>query len=112
VGLGFSRYFVARYADHGLLLAGACFVRSSDRLHRWPQNHRILGLLLREGKGRLEMPRRAKMTTLSFLWMSILCSAFILVALPWLRLALLAIAVGGPIIIIRSENDKACRRIL
>lgn len=82
-----------------LLLAAACFVRSSDRLHCWLQNHRILGPYLRAVDGRSGMPRRVKITTLAVLWISILCSAFIFVDKLWLRLLLLAIACGVSIFI-------------
>ena len=82
-----------------LILAAACFVRSSDRLHCWLQNHRILGPYLQAVKGRSGMPRRAKVTTLVVLWSSILCSAFIFVELLWLRLLLLAVACGVSVFI-------------
>jgi len=87
-----------------LLLAAACFVRSSDRLDRWLRHHRILGTYLRAVEGRSGMPRRAKITTLAVLWTSILCSAFIFVDVLWLRLLLLAIACGVSIFIVSRKT--------
>ena len=89
-----------------LLLAAACFVRSSDRLHRWLRNHRVLGPYLLAVEGRSGMPRRAKITTLVVLWISILCSAFIFVDRLWLRLLLLAIACGVSIFIVSRPTMK------
>lgn len=89
-----------------LLLAAACFVRSSDRLHRWLRNHRILGSYLDAVKGRSGMPLRAKITTLAVLWGSILCSAFIFVDLLWLRAVLLVIAGGVSVFILSRKTMK------
>lgn len=76
-----------------LLLASACFARSSDRLHHWLLNNKLFGTALRDfeqGKG---MPLKAKVTALVLLWASLAFSAFKLnnVALMCL---LLAVGVG------------------
>lgn len=83
-----------------LLLAAGCFVRSSDRLHHWLREHRILGPYLDAVEGRSGMPRKAKISTLVVLWISILSSAFLFVDMLWLRGVLLAIACGVSIFII------------
>ncbi|MCC7439320.1 MAG: YbaN family protein [Armatimonadetes bacterium] len=54
-----------------LLLASACYVRGSKRLHDWLMNHRHLGPYIRNIKERRGMPMRAKVITLGFLWVSI-----------------------------------------
>ena len=87
-----------------LLLAAACFVRSSDRLHRWLRGHRVLGPYLLAVEGKSGMPRRAKITTLVVLWASILSSAFIFVDALWLRMLLLAIAGGVSIFILSRKT--------
>ena len=93
-----------------LLLAAACFVRSSDRLHRWLRQHRVLGSYLRAVEGRSGMPRRAKIITLAVLWISILCSAFIFVDMLWLRGLLLAIACGVSIFILSRKTMDSTDR--
>ena len=93
-----------------LLLAAACFVRSSERLHRWLYNHRILGSYLRAVEGRSGLPRRAKITTLAVLWISILCSAFIFLDNLWLRLLLLAIACGVSVFILTRKTMQPAGR--
>lgn len=43
-----------------MLLAAACFARSSDRLHDWLLANRVIGPLIREWREHRAMPRRAK----------------------------------------------------
>jgi len=60
-----------------LLLAAACFVRGSPRLHRWLLSHRRLGPYVSgfvEGGG---MPMRAKRVSIATLWLFISLSAAI-----------------------------------
>lgn len=59
-----------------LLLASACFARGSDRLHRWLLGNKLFGAYLRDfeqGKG---IPRKAKITALALLWVSLAYSMF------------------------------------
>lgn len=59
-----------------LLLASACYLRSSDKLYRRLTTNRYLGtyiLNFREGRG---LPRKAKVYTLFLLWTSLLFSAY------------------------------------
>lgn len=77
-----------------LLLAAACFVRSSDRFYRWLLDHRLLGPLVGrylQGKG---MPRRAKVVSVGMVWISIPVSAFLFVNQLWVRLLLFWVAIG------------------
>lgn len=51
-----------------MILAVACFYRSSQRLYDWVINHKYFGNHVknyREGKG---MPRKAKFTAFFFMW--------------------------------------------
>ena len=43
-----------------LLLALACFARSSERLHGWLLSHRVFGPFLKHWQETRSMPRRAK----------------------------------------------------
>lgn len=74
-----------------LLLAAACFLRSSPAFYRWLVGHPRLGPFVvnyLDGKG---MPRKAKVYTLLLLWFSIGLSMW-LVPLLWVRLLLVVIA--------------------
>jgi uncharacterized protein len=54
-----------------LLATAACFCKSSDRMYSWLLNNRLFGSYIRnykEGKG---LGLKTKITTLSFLWVTI-----------------------------------------
>jgi len=83
-----------------LLLASACFARGSDRLHGWLLSHGTFGAYLRnfeEGRG---IPARAKVLALAMMWSSIGYAAW---RYPqwWLKAALLAVALGVTIYLLR-----------
>jgi uncharacterized membrane protein YbaN (DUF454 family) len=91
-----------------LLLAAACYIRSSKRLYDWLLNNRIFGAYLRryrEGEG---LPLPFKLWTIALLWLSLGSSAFL--ALPerlwWLRLILLAIGLAVSAHILRIKTYR------
>jgi uncharacterized membrane protein YbaN (DUF454 family) len=77
-----------------LLLAAACFARSSPRCHAWLREHRHFGPVLAAYQDGGGIPRRAKVTALLLIWTSISLSALFLVAATWLRLLLVLIALA------------------
>jgi uncharacterized protein len=78
-----------------LLLSAACYLRSSNRMHKWLLNNRWFGDYIRnyqEGRG---IPFKTKIITLVFLWTTIIYSAFIaLDEILIAQIALLLIAFG------------------
>ncbi|WP_337833282.1 YbaN family protein [Geoanaerobacter pelophilus] len=77
-----------------LLLAAACFARSSEKFHQWLLEHDRLGPLIKgyvDGSG---IPIRAKITAISMVWVTIPISAFLVIKATWLRVLLIAIAIG------------------
>ena len=77
-----------------LLLAAACFIRSSDRLYHWLIHHRWFGSYIRNYREHRAIALRAKVGTLLLLWVTIGYSAFFVAHAWWLRALLVAIAVG------------------
>jgi len=77
-----------------LLVAAACFVRSSDRLYQWLIYHRLFGSYIRNYMKHKAISARAKAISLILLWTTISFSAFCAVSLLWVRIMLLLIAVG------------------
>ena len=47
-----------------LLLAAACFVRSSEKCHRWLLEHRLFGSILRDWQEKRCISRKAKVVSL------------------------------------------------
>lgn len=103
VGLGTLGIFVPLLPTTPfLLLAAACFVRSSDRLHKWLLNHRVYGPVIRGYREHRALPASSKVTILVFTWTAILSSVLIL-AHP-MRFVLLAPAIGATWMMIRMPT--------
>ena len=77
-----------------LLLAAACFARSSERFHTWLVEHDHLGPLIRDYLKNGAIPVRAKRMAIGMIWISFPASAFLFVQALWLRVLLIAIATG------------------
>jgi uncharacterized protein len=92
-----------------LLLAAACFSRSSVRFHNWLLEHKLLGPILEVHLNGAGMPKKAKFTAIAMVWVSILTSAFFFVHLVWVRFVMIAIALCITIYLFRiptAEEDE------
>ena len=77
-----------------LLLALACFARSSNRFYCWLLDHTHFGPIVRpylDGQG---MSRASKIKAIALLWSSIAISVLFLVEVPWVKGLLLITALG------------------
>lgn len=61
-----------------LLLSATCFLKSSERAHRWLMTNRILGPYIYQYKVTKKLRKKAKYRGLFFLWGSILLSSFLI----------------------------------
>lgn len=77
-----------------LLLAAACFMRSSERLHEWLVTHRWLGPYIRNYREYKAITKRAKIVTLTLLWGTMGYTAFGVISSWPLRVLLLLVAIG------------------
>jgi len=59
-----------------LLLASACYLRGSERLHRRLMGNRLLGGYIRNFQQGQGIPLRAKVVTIALLWASLLYSIY------------------------------------
>ena len=84
-----------------LLLALACFSRSSDRFYAWLVEHEQLGPLVRPYLAGAGMPLRAKFKAILLVWASILLSTFFLIDRLWLQILLPCIALGVTLYLLR-----------
>jgi uncharacterized protein len=84
-----------------LLLAAACFARSSERIHSWLLQHPRLGPMIRgylDGQG---IPLKSKIYAIALLWLTIPVSVLFLTTLYWVKVTLLAIGCGVTIYLLR-----------
>jgi uncharacterized membrane protein YbaN (DUF454 family) len=86
-----------------LLLAAACFARSSPRFYNWLVNHPKLGPWIRdflEGRG---IPLKGKVYAISTMWISIGFSCY-LVPLIWARVFMVTCALLVTVYILRQKT--------
>jgi uncharacterized membrane protein YbaN (DUF454 family) len=84
-----------------LLLSAACWVKASPMLYRWLLNHRIFGEYIRNFREHRAIPLRAKIISVSLVWLTIGYCIFAVVAQWWwaqLLMALLAIGISWHIL--------------
>jgi uncharacterized membrane protein YbaN (DUF454 family) len=92
-----------------LLLAAACYARSSKRFYDWLLYNRLFGSYIRnyrEGRG---ISLKLKVVTLALLWGTITYSTFFVVDKLYWRIILLVIAVGVTIHILKTRTLKGTR---
>lgn len=77
-----------------LIIAAACFARSSERFYNWLLNNKRFGKLIRDYREHKGMPLRAKVIAILMLNVVIGYSALFAVTLLWVKILLFTIAAG------------------
>lgn len=94
LGLGLAGLFLPLVPTTPfLLLAAACYARSSPRFYDWLINHRQLGEYIRNYRDKRAIKQRARVTAIVLLWLTIGASVLFVDDL-WLRLTLAVVAIG------------------
>lgn len=96
IGLGIAGMFLPLVPTVPLLLlAAACFARSSPKAYSWLLDHPRLGPMVTgyiEGSG---IPLRAKVIALATLWLSISLSIYLVSSSNWLIMLLLLVVASA-----------------
>ncbi len=77
-----------------VLLAAACFARSSERFYQWLLNHRSFGPLVREWRQHRSIPYRAKLLAIVMMASTLAVSIVFFVPRGWPQAALAVLGVG------------------
>jgi len=89
-----------------LLLAAACFIRSSDRLYKWLLSNRIFGEYLKNYMEKKGIPIGVKIFTILFLWTTILISVILFINNIWIDGLMIIIALGVTLHLIMIKTHK------
>jgi hypothetical protein len=95
VGLGILGIFLPLLPTTPfLLLATACYARSSKRFYNWLLNNKMFGDYIKNYRKEKKIPLKAKILSISLLWITILFSVVFATNILYVRIILISIAVG------------------
>jgi len=107
VGLGVIGIFLPVIpATPFLLLAAACYARSSRRFYCWLLNNRWFGVYIKNYRQKKGMPLKMKILTVALLWLTILISVIFVVQSLALRIVLIIIAIGVSVHLLSLKTLK------
>ena len=89
-----------------LVLAAACYAKSSERFYNWLINNKWFGSYIKNYREKKGISIKHKIYTVSLLWVTILISAFFLINVLWIRIILILIAVIVTIHILTIKTYK------
>jgi len=89
-----------------LLLAAACYVRSSKRFYNWILNNKWFGNYVKNYQEKKGVPLKVKILSVSLLWITIIFSAVFIVHILFVRIILILIAIGVTIHILSIRTLK------
>ncbi len=89
-----------------LLLAAACYFRSSERFYNWLINNKWLGNYIKDYREKKSIQIKIKVITLFILWLAIGYSVFFVVNIFLLRAILILIGIGVTIHVLSIRTLK------
>jgi uncharacterized protein len=87
-----------------LILAGACYMRSSKKLYKQLIENIWIGHYLRNYYEKRGIPLHAKVVSISFLWITMGISMFFFVKIFWMRIILLSIGAGITVFLLSQKT--------
>lgn len=88
-----------------LLVAAACFAKSSPKMQRWLLTNKIFGPMINDWQQHRSIPKKAKYIALSSIVLSVAWSAYMLKSI-WLTLLIIALVIGPFIFLWRLPESK------
>lgn len=90
-----------------ILLAAACFAKSSKRFHTWLITHPLFGPIINNFQNGQGIPRNVKIKVVLFIWITLGISIYLL-NYPWVRLVIFIMGIGLTTFLWRipSPNEK------
>jgi len=89
-----------------LILASACFIKSSPQANEWLRNHKILGIYIKNYQDKSGLRIKAKVFNIVLLWIMILSLAYFFTEEIFIKLLLIAIAIGVTIHLLMVKTKK------
>ena len=89
-----------------LILASACFMKSSPSANEWLRKNKFLGAYLSNYQDKTGLTIRTKLINIFVLWTSISLSAYFLTDEFYIRILLAAIAIGVTIHLLMVKTKK------
>ena len=87
-----------------LLLAGACYMRSSEKHHKRLLENKWLGPYLKDYYEDKSIPLHIKIISVTCLWISLIISMIYFIQLIWVRLMLSGIGLGVTLFILSHKT--------
>ncbi|MCA0445656.1 MAG: YbaN family protein [Bacteroidetes bacterium] len=88
-----------------LLLALWCFARSSDRLHNWLLNHKVLGTFIRDYQEKGALPLKLKIISLTTIFLSLTLAVWFHESAT-IRIVVITLGLTGVWVILRIPTLK------
>ena len=76
-----------------ILLAAACFAKSSKKFHFWLINHPLFGPIINNFQNGQGIPRHVKIKVIAFIWLTLSISMYFL-PYTWARLIIFIMGIG------------------
>jgi uncharacterized membrane protein YbaN (DUF454 family) len=94
-----------------VLLAAACFARSSPRFHRWLLRSRVFGAMIRRWQENRCVSRQTKAVAVGLIAVTFALSIGLAVSHPAARAGLAALGAGVVVVILRLQTCPDDRRL-